>query len=254
MLLSLSAAPTEVAALISVTGGPDEPGVWRMLEAELDRRPPLGLRRLDAAQTRAGLACGSSSACLTPILRATGAQRGLRIALDESFSPPLYAVAFFDLERGTAPIEKSGDVSGAPVSALREVLGGLLESAGYLALARVRLSVSPPDATIELPPGATLLPGPSPAFLVPPGKAMLLLKREGYLPQQAVLEATLEHDTEATLELLPEASTSVPWVWVGVAVATVAVATTTALVIGLSSSGPRCLCLSSAGAACPPCP
>src|SRR5262249_42932145 len=157
--------------------------------------------------------------------------------------PPLLRVELIDDRDGRLLGESLREI------AVPEVLGEararaaeLLEQAGFAAMARITVRVTPADAEVSLSDGTAGDPGKPKRFTVAPGRFVVRVKREGYAAREVVVSVVRGAETNVEVELmkLAESETSIvasPWFWTAIGAAVIGGAT--AAIVAFANRDPN---------------
>lgn len=199
---------------------------------------------LTTDEGRSALDCGADLKCLGARLRAAAIDLGLVVSIDLSADSALVLVLLVDSKaaaRGRIIDEAPAEAAAEIETAVLRAAARLLNDAGYIAGGRLRLNVSPFDASVKLEDEAgVLLPVSTEAVLsLRPGNYRALAEKDGYLPKTAPVAVAARGESELRLELEADSPwyTSA-WFWVPVAAVVVAGAVTTAVFVGGGAEDP----------------
>lgn len=270
---SATAAPERLAVVPSVIAGPHgEAGIEALFDAALRAaalRPSLEPGSFDELflfgadpPASTARACGSDTGCAARVLADAGYALGLGCILNFAVDPPLLTLSLLEISGARIAAEELFEVPSdrTPELLLERAASELLDRAGHRRGGRIRITVEPPDAHLAVPSALVPERGRRLTFLAPPGVHTLSAQRAGREEATAVVEVTSggEHLVALALPQAPEpASTGLgPWPWIaaGAAVAAGVAASVVLLSGGASGGAPRCVCITSPGVPCPPCP
>lgn len=156
---------------------------------------------VSAAGEERALDCGIDTECVAQRLGALGASLGLSIVVNLDLDPALIGIKLVDCKEGRVVAESLGELAHGsdPFGAVRDRVSALLDRAGFEAVARVLVRVSPEGAVVRLEPGGIhdpLIPG---TFWVPQGKHRVIASREGY--ETVALDVAIARAEDVVLKL-----------------------------------------------------
>ena len=199
--------------------------------------------------------CGSDSSCLVARLHDADVALGLIVVANLQLEPPFLSLILIDGARSRVAGRSGGAVDlarGSLSAAIREQTAKVLGEAGFALAGRLVVEVSPAGAKLGVSGGQLAESGSGSTFVLAPGRYTLLAELAGYRSEGATVDVTAGREAHVALilEEAPGISAS-PWLWIAVGVA-IAGGTAAAIVATRSSDG--CLCVTSVGGACQPCP
>jgi hypothetical protein len=194
--------------------------------------------------------CGADLACIRDRVGPSGIDLALRVVVNRAVEPALISLHLVDVVSATIVREAFGEGGADPNADLLVLAAQLFDRAGHREGARVRISLSPPDAELSFP-GAVRIGAD--LFLVEPGRHQIEARHEGFDPASHVVVAERGATFEVSLALVPQDTSSVvssPWLWIGVGAGAIAIAAVVTLVV-VDPWRPDCLCVGAPGG--PPC-
>jgi len=250
-------APLAIAVIPSVARG--DHGYLNGPEVEVDLRRAIAERPTLSANPPAGNAlrekiasCGASVPCMAAGLSEEGYALGLRVAVDQRFSPPVFTAQLIEVDRSRVLREVIGDaLSGDNLRAeIQNRVAALLEATGHPRLARVVVEVDPESAHVSVTPQPEHR-GENHVFWLPEGDHTVEAE-SGAGRARTTIHAVPGRESVVRLALDTEETSVSPWMWGAIGVAVLGGA---ACIIAIAaSSGVDCYCLATPGQTCPPCP